>query len=144
MQIQFVLPSFDPGTKDSVRILSSLVSSLALANLRYLHKNPQTPALYDLGKRGLVRYQREPRGKEEWCDLLEVYRRGWGDCEDLAAWRCAELQFRKIPAVPNIRFRRVGKQTIYHVTVLTVAEKDGKKGIVEEDPSRLLGMRARD
>lgn len=38
-----------------------------------------------------VRYQREPKGVEQWRTADRVLRSGFGDCEDLAAYRAAEL-----------------------------------------------------
>lgn len=55
------------------------------------------PSLYASG----VRYQPEPRASslataaqsvEDFAPVPVVLSRGWGDCDDLAAWRCAELQ----------------------------------------------------
>ena len=47
------------------------------------------PPLYSSG----VVYDREPwAGQfEEFADLTTVLHRGWGDCDDLCAWRVAEL-----------------------------------------------------
>ena len=42
------------------------------------------PPLYKAG----VRYARE-QGTEEWKDCVNVLLDGYGDCEDLAAWRVA-------------------------------------------------------
>lgn len=47
------------------------------------------PPLYSSG----VEYDREPWAGlfEEFADITTVLNRGWGDCDDLAAWRVAEL-----------------------------------------------------
>lgn len=48
------------------------------------------PPLYSSG----VRYAPEPHAgeaDEEFADPWTVYSRGWGDCDDLVPWRCAEL-----------------------------------------------------
>jgi hypothetical protein len=47
----------------------------------------QAPNLYASG----VRYQREPIGRERWQTASETFQRGYGDCEDLALYRCGEL-----------------------------------------------------
>lgn len=39
-----------------------------------------------------IRYQEEPPGREDWDDCIKVANRGWGDCEDLAAYLCAQLR----------------------------------------------------
>lgn len=93
---------------------------------------PRVP-LYQSG----VRYQRErPRRPglpepQEWLDALSVYRKRHGDCEDLTAWRVAELRKRGIAASPLIELRNGG---YYHALVQL---PDGTK----EDPSKRLGMR---
>jgi len=79
-----------------------------------------------------VYYQRENKKRgmpERWQTITDVYRRGYGDCEDLAAIRVAELRRERIRAVPW--FRR--KNNIWHVVV---KYPNGKI----EDPSRILGM----
>lgn len=87
------------------------------------------PPLYKSG----VRYLGE-EGTENWKDAITVYKDGFGDCEDLAAWRVAELRNNGKKARPYIRYK-VNPETgmyIYHVMVL---RHDGL-----EDPSRVLGM----
>lgn len=84
------------------------------------------PPLYRSG----VRYRRE-RGTENWKNCEQVFRAGYGDCEDLCAWRVAEL-------------RRAGEQGAYAIVVKTgpklwhvqVMREDGRI----EDPSVILGM----
>lgn len=95
--------------------------------------NPLAP-LYESG----VRYQMEPPGEEEWLDIPSLYKQGWGDCEDLACARVAELRYQGIAAVPCIKSRQVAKSsgdalTLVHVMVLW---PDG----TVEDPSKILGM----
>ena len=87
-----------------------------------LRANPQRP-LYKSG----VRYRRE-RG-EDW--LLPSQITTFADCEDLAAWRAAELQLRGIDAQPTIK--RTGPRTWHAV----VQWPDGRI----EDPSKRLGMK---
>lgn len=83
------------------------------------------PALYRSG----VRYRREPRGSERWLLPREVRARGFGDCEDLALWRAAELRNAGVPARVKVIAVRPG---LFHAVVQTPA------GI--EDPSKRLGM----
>ena len=87
------------------------------------HSDEIIPPLY----RSRVRYQREIG--EQWQTIKEVLANGYGDCEDLAAWRVAELQSAGERA--QIRLTRRGR--IWHVTVV---RGDGRF----EDPSRILGM----
>jgi hypothetical protein len=94
------------------------------------------PALYESG----VRYRREEAkscwhpisgGCEDWLSAWEVLRQGFGDCEDLAAWRSADL------IAAGERARAVPRRTRegWHIVV-----RRGDGSI--EDPSRILGMGA--
>lgn len=117
-----------------------LVQAVIASNVYFLHTHPHTPLLYESG----VRYAREPNaGKfEEFADIRRVLKRKWGDCDDLVAWRCAEIQYReKRPAQPLIYWREHDRSAegkpplvIWHVQV-----RRTDTGEVE-DPSRLLGM----
>lgn len=83
------------------------------------------PLLYASG----VRYQRE-RGTEHWLGPVDVLRLGAGDCEDLVAWRVAELRQQGINAAPHCYAPAPG---LVHCVVRW---PDGSI----EDPSRKLGM----
>lgn len=97
-----------------------------------------------------IRYKEEPPGREDWDDCITVAERGWGDCEDLAAYLAAELRETKgIPAecvikykfIPASQLRSSGfstraKSGLYLVHVM-VRLPDGT--II--DPSKLLGMK---
>lgn len=83
------------------------------------------PPLYRSG----VRYRQE-RGTEDWNTAPVVLKRGYGDCEDLAAWRAAELRVMGIPAHGIVK--RTGPK-MFHALVLW---PDGRV----EDPSKILGM----
>jgi len=124
--------SQDEESRD--RVLKILLWALIALNLEYLKKNPGTPSLYKSG----VRFIREREGEELWPTIGEVIKAGGGDCEDLAAWRVAELRNSGIPARPAWRHRLVrmpsGQEaTLYHILVFI-------PGRGYEDPSRLLGM----
>ena len=86
------------------------------------------PPLYRSG----VRYRREA-GTEDWSTAPVVLKRGFGDCEDLAAWRAAELRKLGIPA--NAIVKRTGPRMFHAV----VQWPDGRI----EDPSKVLGMKGR-
>lgn len=103
--------------------LARLVDGLALANL----DGPRVPPLYSSG----IRYRREPKGKEQWLLASEVVRAGAGDCEDLTAYRLAELWRDGSAARSRVTMSRDSK--LAHVLV---EHADGSL----EDPSALLGM----
>lgn len=112
-------------------VLLAALDALTLAARDEL-EHRDLPPLYSAG----VRYQREtPAGRCEcWRSPLEVLAAGGGDCDDLGAWRAAELQLAGVPAraVPFW----AGPRTI-HVIVLRQFP-DGRLGY--EDPSARLGM----
>lgn len=107
------------------KVLQALADLHAMLAIRDLRANPQRP-LYRAG----VRYRREEMGAEIWQLPSETAKLGYGDCEDLAAWRVAELRLQGEPA--RIVIRQV-KPRLWHVLV-----KRGNGQI--EDPSRKLGM----
>ena len=69
--------------------IKPLLDALVVVNGLFLRAHHVDP-LYQSG----VRYQQEPPdGKpEEFAAIPMVLSRGWGDCDDLAPWRVAELQ----------------------------------------------------
>jgi len=110
-------------------------------------KIPLIPPLYRSG----VRYKEEPVSWElEHFDTIPVVLgRKWGDCDDLAPWRAAELRFTGEDPHANIMVKWKGLpngKRLYHVVVRrSNAKADGKfffadKRGVYEDPSRVLGM----
>lgn len=94
---------------------------------RAIMRRQPLPPLY----RSNVRYQKESLGSENWRTADEVYRLGYGDCEDLANYRTAELQLEGELATTKIR--RTGFRKFHAV----VRRENGRI----EDPSRRLGMR---
>lgn len=114
---------------ESVGILTDALTRL---NRAYLRAHPGTPRLYE----SRVRYRREPRGSERWRTIPTVLAAGYGDCEDLACYRAAELQEagERARAV-NTHRAGVGGSMLYHIRV---QREDGSI----EDPSRRLGMGA--
>jgi len=85
--------------------------ALCRANQEYLRAHPETPLLYESG----IRYQVEPPGHEDWADIPNIIRNGWGDCEDLGGWMVAECRERlHIPAKPFLRWRRKAGEYAYH------------------------------
>jgi len=116
----------------SHKALTVLLRTLMAIDVLILRANPTFPLLYQSG----VRYEEEPVGQEDWQDAPTTLRMGFGDCEDLACWRAAELRVRYgIDAWPTFTYKvRNNGAYLYHITV---RHPDGQS----EDPSRQLGMR---
>ncbi len=90
--------------------------------------DPAIPALYESG----VRYRDEPR--DVWRHAADVAAEHWGDCEDLSAYRAAELRVSGEDPDAHVTTYQSGPSR-YHAVV---ARGDGTL----EDPSRVLGMGA--
>jgi hypothetical protein len=88
----------------------------------------------DYCDRGANVLQKAP---EFWQDCATNFEKGYGDCEDLACHRIAELRliFRR-PASPFVTYRVQGGNYKFHA-LLAVKGPDGWR---MEDPSRKLGM----
>jgi hypothetical protein len=108
------------------RALLGAASQGLVAINREVLRQTELPRLYDSG----VRYEPEKRHRERWQNALEVFGAGKGDCEDLAAWRVAELQLRGEPAA--VKVVRTGPRRFHAI----VRRGDGSY----EDPSKVLGM----
>lgn len=93
------------------------------------------PPLYRSG----VRYEREPwQGTiEEFATIPIVLERKWGDCDDLAAWRAAELAARSREAARAIVIEAPGSKRSGRKYHCVVARSSG----YIEDPSFHLGMK---
>jgi hypothetical protein len=89
---------------------------------------PSIPPLYSSG----VRYKNEPR--DVWRHAADVAAEGWGDCEDLSAYRAAELRVSGEDPHACVTTYESGPHR-YHAVV---QRGDG----TIEDPSRVLGMGA--
>jgi hypothetical protein len=130
--IRVLLQTFlDKQDLDRSRLaLVELMEGLVRANCVWLEYYPSTPLLYD----SHVVYKAEV-GTEDWQDIPTTLQRGWGDCEDLACWRCAELRVTEgIHATHFIVWRdKKSGAAIYHALV---KHPDG----TIEDPSRARGM----
>jgi hypothetical protein len=108
-----------------------ILESLVKVNQLYLLTH-HVPLLYESG----VRYQNEPPGLgyEDFAIIPSVLRRGWGDCDDLAPWRVAELRQRYgEKAKIRIQWKKHPKGKLFHIVV-----RRGS-GLIE-DPSAKLGM----
>lgn len=138
-----VFTANDPkNARMSQLMLAGGVFGLMLENIAWLQAHPETPDLYKAG----VSYKPERRrinpvtGKpseygEEWQTIPWVIYRGYGDCEDLGAWRSAELRAKyKVKATPFIKMRRM-PDGFWRAHVV-VRWPNGQI----EDPSAKLGM----
>lgn len=78
----------------------------------YLRAHPDTPRIYDLGRQGLLRYQRDDKVCDEngcrivedpWQDIPRSRKLGVVDCEDASTWCAAErVVFDDVPAEADI------------------------------------------
>lgn len=119
-----------------------ILEACVLNDMLYLALHKNVPALYASG----VRYENEPhwtfQGEpvEEFAAIPIVMGRGWGDCDDLAPWRCAELRVKsRENAKIRIQWQRQklpgGKlgRKYFHIVVRRADN-------TIEDPSAKLGM----
>ncbi len=127
MKIELTVPWTLQGVRVACAALTT-INVLLLKDAPRVSGGRSFPPLYQSG----VVYRRQ-QGPERFLPLPIVYARGHGDCDQLAAWRCAELQCAGInaKAVPYFSAPK-----LMHVIVLL---PDG----TTEDPSKLLGMRGR-
>jgi hypothetical protein len=129
--IELNSPQLRKHSKLFAEVVRSLIQALVMVNRIELRSDKKIPPLYKAG----VRYQREGRGKESFQDVYNVLANKVGDCEDLCAWRVAELQEAGENASIRVKWaenRKTGKK-LFHIQV-----RRGNGSI--EDPSRLLGM----
>jgi hypothetical protein len=110
--------------------IKAILDAQVLANQLYIRMH-NVPLLYKSG----VRYKNEPdNGVEEFALIPIILARGWGDCDDLAPWLCAELREAGEKAKIRIQWKRQPDgRKLYHIVV---RRGDGRI----EDPSALLGM----
>lgn len=135
-----------PESRDGSRFAPILIALECLTRInQWQFRRGVVPPLFQSG----VVYKEEPPGREDWDDAVTVSQRGWGDCEDLAAYLAAELRENGVHAecvikykfIPSSQLRSSGfrartKNGLYLVHVM-VRLPDGR--II--DPSKLLGMR---
>lgn len=85
MLVEIEIP---PGDSEFVvRAALHLLEALVEINLLIMSEQ-RIPHLYESG----IKYRQEPPGPERFDNCARVIKRGWGDCDDLAAWRVAELR----------------------------------------------------
>lgn len=121
------------GPEQWARALEGLVESNLVEIRRARAHDSVLPELYQAARAGKVRYMEEE--KEEWRTIADVLKAGQGDCEDLSAWRVAELR-----AAGETKARPVIKRTgitRYHALVMRGS------GQVEDPTKILLKMQKR-
>lgn len=153
------LGEHQPDVGLSMRTMYHLVWCLVQCNREWLRTHPETPLLINSG----VVYDRmtppvgDSCGDDKWQDIATTLALRKGDCDDLAAWRCAELIERfGVDAEPMVMLRVTETPTkishVYHILVkwphvlpkgmtypATVYWEPNKACYVE-DPSRDRGM----
>ncbi len=133
--------SFESGNEAvSNTVLEALLECLVQINVA-LMRSQKFPDLYSTH----VRYRQEPLGEENWRDAAIILQTGFGDCEDLAAYRVAELRVKYgIQARCIFRWKtfeletKAGKRWVKLYHILVGVEKNGV--LLIEDPSKRLGM----
>lgn len=131
---QIFAPIFEGNNPKQVLLsflmLKSLLEGLCKANMAYI-RLVGAPPIYKSG----VRYVAE-QSAENWLTIPYLLQKGQGDCEDLAAWRAAELRCQGVNAIPDIRARQM-PSGVWRAHAI-VRLPDGST----EDPSLALGMKA--
>lgn len=138
-----IFASHDPKQIEFSRLaLKAGVIGLMLQDCVWLNLYPNTPPIYQAG----VIYKPERRQVdvngnvleygEAWQTIPYVIHHGYGDCEDLGAWRAAELRMKGIAATPEIKIRKLPSG--HWRAHVVVKWPNGKI----EDPSAKLGMYA--
>lgn len=129
--------------------IKPLLDALVKVDQLYLLSH-HVPPLYQSG----VVYADEPwQDHEDFAPVPTILSRGFGDCDDLAPWRCAELRNQGRKASIRIAWRKIpGKGKMFHIIVRRPFEaaafdpkymfipRDGSRTMIE-DPSIRLGMR---
>jgi hypothetical protein len=109
---------------------SAALEGLTGVNEVLMRRDPSIPPLYSTGALWEVR----PGDPSElkWRYAPDVAGEGWGDCQDLSAYRAAELRVSGVDPKAHVRVYPSGPNS-YHAVV---ARGDGSV----EDPSVILGM----
>lgn len=118
------------GVPSSAGTYSAALEGLTGVNEVLMRRDPSIPPLYSTGAIWELR-PGDPTEKE-WRYAHDVATTGWGDCQDLSAYRTAELRVTGEDPAAQVRVYPTGKNR-YHAVV---ARGDGSV----EDPSVILGM----
>ncbi len=142
-----------PDSEDRSRFAPLVILLEALVQINEFHllrgdeSGRPYPKLYKSG----IYYREEKPGYEDWPDVPTLLRQGWGDCEDLAAYRAAELRVMGIQAQAVIKWKWIPRDRMVEAGYPTNSlPRDGiwlvhclvqyPDGSIE-DPSKKLGMK---
>lgn len=118
-----------PPIPEAIEALCEGLVRLNVALMRFAdERGVSLPPLYESG----IVYRREPRGQEWWEsaeDVASLATKRSGDCEDLAAFRAAELRYWE-GEMARVVILRTSRGSFHAV----VEREDG----TIEDPSRIL------
>lgn len=121
-----------PPIREAIEAVAEGLVRLNVVLMEYGdRRGVELPELYRSG----VVYRREGPGKEFWqsgLDVLGVASRRSGDCEDLAAYRVAELRYFEGEEDAYLEIERTRRGT-YHAVV----RRGAAGGHRREDPSRI-------
>jgi hypothetical protein len=124
-----------PPIPEAIEALAEGLVRLNVALMRFAdEKGVELPPLYESG----IKYRREPTGREWWesaDDVVGLAAKKSGDCEDLAAYRAAELRYYE-GEVARVAILRTSRGSFHAV----VEREDGTL----EDPSKILVEEERD
>lgn len=111
---------------DTPSQLAAMLAGMQVAGTLDMER-AKLPRLYDSG----IVYRRERPMQEHWKLPSQTFADGYGDCEDLAVYRAAELAL----SGENARVVLLrAKPRLWHVAVQRA------NGTIE-DPSKILGMK---
>lgn len=119
---------------------SKLFLEVVVAHNRYLMRQARragraVPPLYRSG----IRFRPMPwAGQvEQFASCATLLRRGWADCDQLCAYRIAELRERGIGATFRFYWRKGKRGRLYHVQVRHPPCRRHKRGKIEDPTQRL-------
>lgn len=130
LRVEFRVSFYDHSTINAC--LEALVRQNLWQHDELARAGRVVPPLYQAP----VVYRRDPPGKEWFRSMARVYSTGWGDCDDLAAIRAAEIRRKGGNAWACVR-RTPNPNTLHAVVT------DGPAGTIIEDPCAILAALGR-
>lgn len=163
--LHITLPEDDGEERHFAPIVLALEAMVAINtwHIRRANKRAEKglgtpiPPLYASG----VHYEEDKAGREDWRDCYTVLARGKGDCDNLVAWRVAELRAAGVDAEPVVKWQHIPREVALQLGYPAAMIPDGGLEMVHclvrtkkptqwstestdmgyiEDPSKLLGM----
>lgn len=137
---RWLTPIFESESPRAIRFshqaLEAGLLGLMFQNMAWLQNFPETPPIYESGVRYVPEHPSFDKRTvgEDWKSIPYILKHGYGDCEDLASWRAAELRMKGIPARPIVKVRRLPSGAFRAHAIV------GLPGGKTEDPSAKLGM----